>query len=421
MSSLIGLVHRNCQAIFPPQVAKADKPLKFGILGAANIAPNALINPAKTHPDVVVQVVAARDQAKAKEYARKHGIPDVKASYQDILDDPEIDCVYIPLPNGLHFEWAMRALKAGKHVLLEKPSTNNASDTERLFRSSLLSSGPKGAPVLLEASHHIFHPAWALFMSLISPADVRHVRSEMNVPKSVIADDDIRFRYDLGGGAILDGGFYTASVLLHAFGGALPEACERCEVQPGALDDKCDRTFRATYRFPGGGTGEMLGNLQAPLSKVLPVACVQHRPVVVPAAEGGSTAAAAALKEGQELVRTRTVKFTNYIIPTYFHSIKISDEFVIRKAGGSDDSAVVKRWTKTKTVKAYTWADAGIQQAGEPHWLTYRYQLEQFVHKVRGREATQWLEADDSIKIAQMLDMAYNATNMGLRPASEYS
>ena len=83
MASLIGLAKRNWQVNYPPEVvAKIAKPLKFGILGAADIGPQALIKPARTHPDVVVHAVAARDQVKAEAYAKKHGIAVVKGTYQ---------------------------------------------------------------------------------------------------------------------------------------------------------------------------------------------------------------------------------------------------------------------------------------------------------------------------------------------------
>ncbi|KAK5999085.1 D-xylose 1-dehydrogenase (NADP(+)) 2 [Cladobotryum mycophilum] len=135
MASVIGFLRRNWLIFNPPALKKQDSALKFGILGAANIAPMALFIPAKSHPEVIIYTVAARDKAKAEAYAKKHGIPHVSDSYEAILDDPEVDVVYIPLPNGLHFEWTLRALAKGKHVLLEKPSTSNAAEAEILFKS----------------------------------------------------------------------------------------------------------------------------------------------------------------------------------------------------------------------------------------------------------------------------------------------
>jgi predicted dehydrogenase len=128
---------------------ETSRPLRFGILGAANIAPPALINPAISHPEAEVYAVAARDPQRAQAYARKHGIPKVHTSYDALIHDPEIDAVYNPLPNGLHYEWTMKALEAGKHVLLEKPAANTAEETKQMFELA-----ERKGLVLLEAFHY---------------------------------------------------------------------------------------------------------------------------------------------------------------------------------------------------------------------------------------------------------------------------
>src|SRR6185312_11659429 len=94
--------------------------LRIGILGAARIAPVALIRPAKSNSDVAVTAVAARDHTRAKAFAAKQGIPRVLASYDELIADPDVDAIYNPLPNGLHGRWTRAALSAGKHVLCEK-------------------------------------------------------------------------------------------------------------------------------------------------------------------------------------------------------------------------------------------------------------------------------------------------------------
>lgn len=100
-------------------------------LGPQQLRPKAIIEPAESHPEVIIAAVAARDHAKDSAYAKKWDI----SHYQALVEDRSIDAVYIPLPNGLHFEWALKSLQAGKHVLLEKPSTSNAIEAEILFRS----------------------------------------------------------------------------------------------------------------------------------------------------------------------------------------------------------------------------------------------------------------------------------------------
>ncbi|KAH9893890.1 oxidoreductase domain-containing protein [Xylariomycetidae sp. FL2044] len=432
MASILGFVKRNWQLFNPPNCpAKAANPLKFGILGAADIGPQALIRPAKSHPDVVIQTVAARDPGKAKAYAQKHGIPQTAESYQAILDDPDIDCVYVPLPNGLHYEWAVRALQAGKrcrianpvsNVLLEKPSVNNAAEAEILFRHPVvLSSAAPSPPVLLEAAHHLFHPAWSAFMSYVTPSAVASATACMWIPRGIVAPDNIRFQYGMGGGALMDIGPYTASALSRIFGtsssssGGWAVACESCAVVPSDHDPRCDRAFRAVYRFPGGGVGVMEGDLVAPRTKWSPDVTVVHRPVAVSAAEAGIAEEEGEVREGEEVRRTRTVKFSMFVQPTFFHSIRVDDEYAVVVAAAAATAQHVgrgegeevskdsvgrprKTWRTSRTHKVYTFREGGVEQDGEAWWATYRYQLEQFVDKVRGREVRQWVSAEASIE-----------------------
>ena len=89
-----------------------QRPIRFGILGAAKIAPSAIVTPAKSVPEVSLVSVAARDPARAKEFADKHNIPRIHDSYDAMIADPAIDALYIPLPNGLHGQWAIKAAQA---------------------------------------------------------------------------------------------------------------------------------------------------------------------------------------------------------------------------------------------------------------------------------------------------------------------
>ncbi|KAG0694446.1 hypothetical protein DFH29DRAFT_815365, partial [Suillus ampliporus] len=128
-------------------------PLKFGVLGAAAIAHFALVLPAKSHPEVELYAVAVRD-ISAESFAKKHGFKKWyggKDGYQGKLnnDSGDIHVIYHSLPNGLHYEWTMKALAAGKHVLLEKSSRNTAEETRRMF-----SLADQKGLVLLEAFHY---------------------------------------------------------------------------------------------------------------------------------------------------------------------------------------------------------------------------------------------------------------------------
>jgi predicted dehydrogenase len=104
--------------------------LRIGVLGAAKITRGALLSPARKIDDVSVVAVAARDPLRAATYARRHHIPVVFSSYEELLASDDIDAVYIPLPAALHGRWAIAALRAGRHVLVEKPFAANAEEAQ---------------------------------------------------------------------------------------------------------------------------------------------------------------------------------------------------------------------------------------------------------------------------------------------------
>jgi predicted dehydrogenase len=140
--------------------------LRIGVLGAARIAPNALLKPAREVPEVTVAAVAARDPARARAFARKHGVARVHDSYAELVADPDLDAVYVPLPNSGHAEWTLAALAAGRHVLCEKPLTANAGEA-RAVADAAAASGL----VVMEAFHYRYHPLTAtwLVMALVTP------------------------------------------------------------------------------------------------------------------------------------------------------------------------------------------------------------------------------------------------------------
>src|SRR5919197_5962031 len=105
-----------------------SSPLRLGILGAARIAPMALVTPARRVPEATVSAIAARDPERARRFAARHGIPRVYDDYAALAGADDVDAVYIPLPNGLHGAWMLPALGAGKPLLCEKPFTANADE-----------------------------------------------------------------------------------------------------------------------------------------------------------------------------------------------------------------------------------------------------------------------------------------------------
>lgn len=136
---------------------KTSNLVRLGILSAAAINPVAIFDTVDTHPDVLLVGIAARDQKKAEAQIKKYkrgAECRAYASYDELLDDASIDAVYIPLPNGLHYEWAIKVMKKGKHVLIEKPITSRAEQVRELKRTS-----EETGKVALEAYHWRFHPA----------------------------------------------------------------------------------------------------------------------------------------------------------------------------------------------------------------------------------------------------------------------
>lgn len=223
------------------------------MLGAARIAPFALLSPARQVPEAQVAAVAARDSERAASFARKHGVPRVITSYEALIEDPELDAIYNPLPNALHAEWTLRALAAGKHVLCEKPFTSNAAEAERVAEAAA-----RAGRVCMEAFHYRYHPLAQHIVELVRSGElgaVRRIETFMCVPLPFRSD--IRYQLDLGGGAMMDVGSYAVSMARH-FSGEEPEviAARATLLSPGV-----DRRMEAELRFPSGATGRMIASL----------------------------------------------------------------------------------------------------------------------------------------------------------------
>ncbi len=224
-------------------------PVRIGVLGAARIAPAAIVKPARNSQDAEVVAVAARDRSRADAYAAKHGIPRVFDSYADLLADPAIDAVYNPLPNGLHAEWTIAALEAGKHVRCEKPFTNNATEAERVAAVA-----DRTGLVVMEAFHYRYHPLAHRMRALVEEGDLgtlEHVETALCFPLPKFSD--IRYQYDLGGGATMDVGSYTVH-LARLLG--LEEPTVTSATAKLRTPD-VDRAMRAEFAFPSGHTGRI--------------------------------------------------------------------------------------------------------------------------------------------------------------------
>jgi predicted dehydrogenase len=227
--------------------------VRIGCLGAARIAPAALLKPARASKEVDVTAVAARDGERARAFAAKHGIPVVHDSYDALLADPDVDAIYNPLPNGLHALWTIRALEAGKHVLCEKPFTANTAEAERVAAAA------DGAGlVVMEAFHWRYHPLAARMVDIVNGGElgqVRNIETAMCFP--LLKRGDIRWQLDLAGGALMDAGCYAVH-MLRTLAGTEPEvvSAEAKLRSPGV-----DRVMRADMRFPDGRTGRIITSM----------------------------------------------------------------------------------------------------------------------------------------------------------------
>ena len=241
--------------------------LRIGILGAARITARALIAPARalsadtgpsgTGPSGTVAAVAARDGARAAQYAARHEIPVSFSSYEELLDSPDVDAVYIPLPNALHAPWTLRALAAGKHVLCEKPFASNAAEATEVAAAAAASG-----LVVMEAMHYRYHPLVQRLVTLIRDGAIGVPEHAQAWTSWAIGNPaDIRYDYALGGGALMDGGCYAIDCVRLAGSASGAAAGEGDPAIAGALadpmpgDGRVDRDFAARLAFPGGLTG----------------------------------------------------------------------------------------------------------------------------------------------------------------------
>jgi predicted dehydrogenase len=206
--------------------------------------------------------IAARDPARARELAGRHGIPRVHPDYAALLADPDVDAVYVPLPNSLHLPWTQRALAAGKHVLCEKPLALNATEAREMADSARAAGR-----LLMEAAMYRFHPRMRALAASLAVAEVRHVRASFAFP--IQARDNYRLQRELGGGALLDVGFYVADVARWLLGE--PERVEAM-IRGGAVDMSCS----ALLGFPGGAQAALFASFEAAEHQELVVVCADR-------------------------------------------------------------------------------------------------------------------------------------------------
>jgi predicted dehydrogenase len=188
--------------------------LRWGILSTANIAIEKVIPGMRSAKRAEVLGIASRDRARADSTARQLGIPRAYGSYEELLADPDIDAVYIPLPNHLHAQWAIAAARAGKHVLCEKPLAMSAADAQ-----AIVDAGRQAGVVIMEAFMYRQHPSWVAVRELVASGRIGRLAAVDSWFSYYLEDPtNIRNIREVGGGALYDIGCYTVNLSRMLFG-----------------------------------------------------------------------------------------------------------------------------------------------------------------------------------------------------------
>jgi predicted dehydrogenase len=239
-------------------------PLRLGLLSTARIN-RRILPPARESELVEVVAVASRDGGRGAAYAAEHGIARAHEGYDALLADPEVDAVYIPLPNSLHVEWTQRALEAGKHVLCEKPLTDEPDDAEALFDLA-----EREGLVLAEGFMYRHNPQTRRVEKLVQEGAIGRlqlVRTSFSFP--VEGAENIRLDPELDGGSLLDLGAYCVSGA-RLLAGEPVSVLGRQVIGPTGVDDLCTGSlvfpkgvhavFDCGLRMPSRATLEAVGD-----------------------------------------------------------------------------------------------------------------------------------------------------------------
>jgi xylose dehydrogenase (NAD/NADP) len=224
---------------------QADRAVRWGILSTARIN-DLFITGARQSTDVEIVAVASRERQRAEAYARERGIERAHGSYEELLADPEVEVLYISLPNSMHVDWSIRALEAGKHVLCEKPLSRRAAEVERAVEVA-----EREGRLLMEAFMYRHHPQTQRVVELVQQGSVGRLRLVRGAFSFAAHDAaNIRLSATLDGGALMDVGCYCVSGARLIAGE--PERVSGEQITGG---DGVDVVFAGTMRFADGVLG----------------------------------------------------------------------------------------------------------------------------------------------------------------------
>jgi len=330
------------------------EPLRIGVLGAARISDKAIVDPARETGHRLV-AVAARDRGRAEAFAASGNVERVLDSYQAVIDDPEVEAIYNPLPNGLHGPWNLRAIAAGKHVLSEKPSASNAAEA-RVVRDAVANSDVR----FMEAFHYRYHPVMNRMMEIAGSGELgtlQNVDVHMSFP--LTDPDDPRWSMELAGGAVMDVGCYAIHGLrtLGAVGGGEPSVVSASAIEREDIPGM-DATVEADLIYPSGLTAHFI---------------------------------------------------TSFVVPEMDFTMRIT---------GSEGEAFARNFCVSSIDDRIDVTVGGLTRTEElGKRASYTYQLEAFADHVRNG-APIHSDADDALVQAEFIDAVYTAAGLPLRPSS---
>jgi predicted dehydrogenase len=234
---------------------------RYGVLGVSHFAVHKMIPAMQASGDTPVVAIASRDRARAAEAAQQLGIPRAYGSYEELLADPDVDGVYNPLPNHLHVPWSERAAAAGKHVLVEKPVALGAAEAQRLLAARDLHRVLIG-----EAAMTRVHPRWLAVRELVRKGKIGELGAMLgSFGYDLPWRDNVRYNPEMGGGVLLDVGFYPVTMSRFCFDEEPTAVVARMELDP---DAGVDVMTSAVLRFPRGHAVFTCGMRLAPQQRV---------------------------------------------------------------------------------------------------------------------------------------------------------
>ena len=236
--------------------------VRWGVLGVAKIATVKVIPAMRQCQHAEVAGIASRSLDRAQRAAQELGLPKAYGSYDSLLADPDIDAVYIPLPNHLHVPWSIKCLEAGKHVLCEKPVGLTSTEAQELAAAGKRHPRQK----LMEAFMYRGHPQWVMAKRLVDEGKLGPLKTVQSFFSYFNRNPaDVRNQADVGGGGLMDIGCYPISLSRWLFGGEPQRVFAQIEYDP---EFKTDRLASAVMDFGSGSATFTCSTQLAPYQRV---------------------------------------------------------------------------------------------------------------------------------------------------------